>query len=356
MKKLRILLTGSGAPGWISIYKCLEAADKNLEILSCDVSLNTTGTYLAKKSFTVPMGSNPKYINKLLSLCVKEKIDIVLPITDAELLPLAKHADDFKKKGIIIPISSYSALQTATDKLALFQFLEKNNLGNPNYKLVNSWADFLKAIKILGFSRKAICFKPTIAWGGRGFRIIDPKINAYDMYINQKPTSVYVSLEEIKNIFKQTKKFPEIIVMEYLPGDEYTVDIFMSHGKALHIIPRKRIKTTSGITTEGAVENNKEIIELSRKITEKLGLDYSVGVQFKYDSNGVPKVLEVNPRLQGTSVISFAAGVNLPYLTVLQCLNKQLPKIKISYGVHMYRHWEELFLKHKKVFHIFNED
>jgi carbamoyl-phosphate synthase large subunit len=356
MKKIRILLTGGGAPGWISIYKCLKSTDKNLEILSCDVSPNTTGAYLAEKSFTVPMGNNSKYIDALLSLCVKQKVDIVLPITDAELLPLAKHVDVFKKKGITIPISSYSSLQTATDKLTLFQFLERNDLGNPNYKLVNSWEDFLKAIKMLGFPKKAICFKPTIAWGSRGFRIIDPKINAYDIYINQKPTSIYTSLEEMKNIFKQARQFPEILVMEYLPGDEYTVDVFMSQGKALYTIPRKRIQTTSGITTEGIVENNREVIELSKKIMEKLGLDYSVGVQFKYGNNDVPKVLEVNPRLQGTSVISFAAGVNLPYLTILQCLSKELPKVKITYGFHMFRHWEELFLKNKKVFPVFNED
>jgi len=356
MNKICILLTGGGAPGWISLYKCLKAADKNLEILSCDVSPNTTGAYLAEKSFVVPMGNNPKYIDALLSLCVEQKVDIILPITDAELLPLAKKADDFKKKGIIVPISSYGSLQTATDKLFLFQFLEKNDLGNPDYKLVNSWEEFLKAIKMLGFPKKAICFKPTIAWGSRGFRIIDPKINAYDIYINQKPTNVYTSLEEMKKIFKQARQFPEILVMEYLPGDEYTVDVFMSKGEALYVIPRKRIQTTSGITTEGIVEDNRKVIQLSKKIMEKLRLDYSVGVQFKYDDNGAPKVLEVNPRLQGTSVISFAAGVNLPYLTILQCLNKQLPKVNITYNIHMYRHWEELFLKNKKVIPVFNED
>jgi len=73
------------------------------------------------------MGNNPKYIDALLSLCVEQKVDIILPITDAELLPLAKKADDFKKKGIIVPISSYGSYQTATDKLFLFQFLEKND-------------------------------------------------------------------------------------------------------------------------------------------------------------------------------------------------------------------------------------
>jgi carbamoyl-phosphate synthase large subunit len=255
----------------------------------------------------------------------------------------------------MVAVSSYASLQTAIDKLSLFIFLEKNNLGNLKYISVNSSEDFLKALKMLGYPKKAVCFKPAVTWGSRGFRIIDPKIKPYDIYINQKPTNVYTSLEEMDSVFKTAKLFPKLLVMEYLPGEEYTVDIFMSHGTARFIIPRKRIRTTGGITTEGIVEHNKEIIEISKKISEKLGLNYSVGVQFKYDANGFPKVLEVNPRLQGTSVLSFAAGINLPYLTILQCLNKQLPKVKINYGIHMYRHWEELFLKENKVFPVFNE-
>ncbi|MGA2911348.1 MAG: ATP-grasp domain-containing protein [Candidatus Levyibacteriota bacterium] len=356
MRELKILLTGSGAPGWVSIYRCLKAADRNLEILGCDISSKTAGGYIAKKSFTVSPGNSPKYIGELLSLCVKEKVDVVLPITDAELLPLAKKSGLFEKKGIKICVSSVASLQIAADKLSLFRFLEKNGLGNPQYQLVNSWKGFVVAIKKLGYPKKAVCFKPTISWGSRGFRILDPKINAYTIYIQQKPTSVYTSLEEMERILNQAKQFPQLLVMEYLPGDEYTVDVFVSQGQALFVIPRKRIQTTGGITTEGVVENNKEIIALSKKIIEKLGLNYSVGVQLKYSINGKPKVLEVNPRLQGTSVISFAAGVNLPYLTILQSQEKKLPKIKIKYGIHMYRHWEEIFIKNKKVIKIFNED
>jgi carbamoyl-phosphate synthase large subunit len=356
MKKLRILLTGSGAPGWISIYKCLKFADKNIEILASDASLETTGRYIAKKSFVVPLGNSPKYIKALLTLCVKEKVDIVLPITDTELLPLAKHLDLFEKKGIKVCVSSAVSLQTATDKLALFQFLETNDLNSPQYQLANSWQDFIKAIKKMGYPKKAVCFKPTVSWGSRGFRILNPKINAYDIYMHQKPGKVYTTLEEMQKIFSQTKQFPKLLVMEYLQGDEYTVDIFMKDGKALSIIPRRRIQTTGGITTEGIVENNKQIIALSKKIIEKLGLNYSVGIQLKYDIEGKPKVLEVNPRLQGTSVISFAAGVNLPYLTILQSQGKKLPDIKIQYGVHMFRHWEELFLKNSQIFKVFNEN
>ena len=174
--------------------------------------------------------------------------------------------------------------------------------------------------------------------------------------MHQKPGKVYTTLEEMQKIFSQTKQFPKLLVMEYLQGDEYTVDIFMKDGKALSIIPRRRIQTTGGITTEGIVENNKQIIALSKKIIEKLGLNYSVGIQLKYDIKGKPKVLEVNPRLQGTSVISFAAGVNLPYLTILQSQGKKLPDIKIQYGVHMFRHWEELFLKNSQIFKVFNEN
>lgn len=356
MKKLCVMLTGGGAPGWLSIYRCLKAGSKNLDILACDFSPETLGSHIVKKSFAVPMGNEPRYVDALLSHCIREKVDIVLPITDAELLPLARNVDIFKQKGIKIPISSYQSLQIALNKLSLFQFLEKHNLENPTYVLVNSWKEFMQAIKKLGYPKKPVCFKPTISWGSRGFRIIDATVNVYDIFIHHKPTSIYQSLEQIELIFKKVKHFPQLLVMEYLPGDEYTVDVFMSFGKALYTIPRKRIQVAAGITVEGMVENNRKVIALSKKIIQELGLDYSVGVQMKLNASGEPKVLEINPRLQGTSVLSFAAGVNLPYLTILQCLKQKLPKLKIRYGIHMYRHWEEIFFKNKKVFPVYGKN
>lgn len=348
MKNIRILLTGSGAPGWVPIYKCLLAGNKQLEIYGCDINSQTAGSFYAKKHFTVPSGTDPTYIAALIKLAIKEKIDVILPITDAELLPLSENISKFKQHNILIPVSSPESLETSLNKLKLFDFLRKEKLNSCDFYVAHSWEEFKKYIKILGFPKKPICFKPTKAWGSRGFRILDPQKNMFDLLMNEKPTSTYTTFENIEQILQSAKHFSELLVMEYLPGREYTVDIFMEKGKALYVIPRLRVGMKGGITTEGIVEENKEIITLSKKIAEKLTLSYCVGIQFRYDSSNQPKVLEINPRLQGTTVISYGAGVNLPYYTLLSLFHEKIPTKKIMFGIHMLRHWNEIFFDGNK--------
>ena len=78
------------------------------------------------------------------------------------------------------------------NKLKLFDFLKEKQLGNCDYYLVNSWEKFDKKIKQLGFPNKPVCFKPVQAWGSRGFRIIDPTINFYRLFMDEKPNSTYI--------------------------------------------------------------------------------------------------------------------------------------------------------------------
>ena len=110
-KKIKILMTGSGAPGWVPLYKCLKDTKLDLEIYGCDLFKQTAGAFYAKKHFKVPRGDDPNYINTLLDLVVKEKINIILPITDPELLPISKNINLFKRNGILIPISDYELIR-----------------------------------------------------------------------------------------------------------------------------------------------------------------------------------------------------------------------------------------------------
>src|SRR5258706_15546227 len=153
-KTLKILLTGSGAPGCVTIYKCLTRRNINIEIYGCDTKKQTAGSFYAKKHFTVPDGSDTNYISKILNLCEKEKIDILLPITDSELLPLSKNKVMFKKHGINIAISDSKAILLTSNKASLFEFLKLNKLNSPKFFVVKNWNEFEKALKDLGFPDK----------------------------------------------------------------------------------------------------------------------------------------------------------------------------------------------------------
>ena len=135
----------------------------------------------------------------------------------------------------------------------------------------------------------------------------------------------------------------EIMVEEYLPGEEYTVDILADSGNPLLVIPRLREQIKLGVSFRGKVIKDQEIIDYSKKIVNKLKLHGLVGLQFKRDKNKIPKILESNPRLQGTNVLSAASGVNLPYLAVKLLLGEKFEVPEPKWGTGMVRYWGEIF-------------
>ncbi len=136
--------------------------------------------------------------------------------------------------------------------------------------------------------------------------------------------------------------------MEYLPGKEYSVDALAQYGKPIITIPRSRDKIRMGISFKSTVVHDKDIIKYSEKIITTLGLHGYIGFQFKRDEHGTPKIIECNPRVQGTMVAATAAGANLPYFGVLLALDKRIPPFKIKWGTKLIRYWGSLYYDHKR--------
>lgn len=100
------------------------------------------------------------------------------------------------------------------------------------------------------------------------------------------------------------------VVTEYLPGDEFTVDcVSTPSGEVVDWNVRLRARIRDGITAYGqsAPEYWELIGEHIKSIARKLKLPYFWFAQFKFDLNGVPKLLEVNCRISGSFCITKAS-------------------------------------------------
>ncbi|HEX7056549.1 MAG TPA: ATP-grasp domain-containing protein, partial [Bacilli bacterium] len=85
--------------------------------------------------------------------------------------------------------------------------------------------------------------------------------------------------------------------------------------------------------------------QYTAKIVKELRLHGNIGVQVKRDDSRQPKIVEVNPRIQGTIVHCTAAGVNLPLLAVKLAFGiaPRKDELMIKWGTRMVRYWEEIF-------------
>ena len=238
-------------------------------------------------------------------------------------------------------ISDPQVLSKANNKKLLLEALEKNNVRVPQYFVVNSVDELIDSSKKLGFPKKSICFKPSLSNGSRGFRIIDPNIDKLDLLFNYKPNSTYMTMNEVIDILGNNE-FPELLVMEYLPDEEYSVDIFADEGNLIIAIPRLRLEIKEGISVKNKLIHDEVLTDYCRSIVRALDYNGFLGIQVKY-SNGKPYILEINPRIQGSTVTSLATGINFADIMIKKSMGKEFTLPEIHWGKTMIRYWEEVY-------------
>lgn len=111
---------------------------------------------------------------------------------------------------------------------------------------------------------------------------------------------------------------PGLIICEYLPGEEYTIDCFTGLDgtiKCMKMRNRKRIRTGISVCSE-ILESDKAIWEIANILNDKLNFKGAWFFQVKKDSNDNYKLLEAAPRIAGTMGITRNSGTNYPLMTL----------------------------------------
>jgi carbamoyl-phosphate synthase large subunit len=136
------------------------------------------------------------------------------------------------------------------------------------------------------------------------------------------------------------------MVQEYLPGEEYSVDVFADqHGRVRASVPRARLKVDSGVAVAARTLHDPELEGMARAVAERVGLRFVANIQFRRDSEGSPALLEVNPRFPGTMPLTVRAGVNMPRFALAAVNGVELPPGRFDFEeVAVVRHWEEVFI------------
>lgn len=344
MKDITVLITAAGNVFMPGTTNCLKNnGERNIRLIGADMNDDQTMLEMVDAYYPVPKGNDLTYVDELLTICKKEKVDIVLPIMSVELNALSMNKERFEEQGILVSVSDTKSLLIANDKLALFDYMKKNGFPCAEYKAVKNTTELKQAVFDLGYPEKRVCVKATNGSGSRGFRILDAHKSKFEMLFYEKPGSSFITLDDLMGILAERDDIPEMIVMEYLPGEEYTVDLLADHGRVLYNCCRKSTNMENSIMLDGIIVDNYEVLELCRGVTEKLGLDGNIGFDVKERADGTPMILECNPRITAGIPMFAAAGVNLPYLCIKKLLGEKMPDVKLKIGLKMKRRYCEMY-------------
>ena len=344
MHSIKILITGVGAPGAPGIIRCLRSIrERKIILIGTDKNQMASGRKLVDDFYVVPDATDSRFIDELINVAENISADVVIPLVTKELDVISENLRLFQEKKIIVSCMEAEKLKMSNDKAILLETLRTDGFETPEFKTVTTVDELINAVYEMGYPNKAVCIKSAKGNGSRGVRIIDPNRSLFDMFFFEKPNSLFSTLDNVVDVLRERESLPKMLVMEYLPGEEYGVDALSDKGKVIYISGRRNITVNNSIPQGCVIEERVDPICYSKKVIEKYCLDGNLNFDFKYDCNGRAQIMEINPRLSATIIAYAPAGINFPYLRVKQLLGEELPAVSANNGIVMQRRYQEFF-------------
>lgn len=293
---LRVLVTGVGGPAGLAVIRALAGDD--VELYAADIDPYAQGLYhvAEQRRLIVPRGDAPDFGLRLRELSVEHGIDLLIPTVEVEMPAIIGERALFRTAGVGVLAPEAGPLAVCLDKWTLMRALAPSPYV-PRTELLDSGFD-------PGGWPDRMLVKPRRGSGSSGIvHVHDP--------------------EQLRNLPRDGSN----IVQELLPGDEFSVDVLaLDHAGAPRraadgspssvAVARERLKIDSGIAVTSRVVIDHELESAAIELVERLDVGPIANVQFKRDSDGNPRLLEINPRVPGTIALSIAAGVNMPLLAL----------------------------------------
>lgn len=194
----------------------------------------------------------------------------------------------------------------ADDKVEYAHAMEKAGLPVVPSLRVESVDELRALLARSPFASKSLCVKPVKGIYGMGFWRFDESVSPMAQFIN--PDSRKVNARFYLSALEQAGEFEPLVLMPYLPGPEYSVDMLVEDGAVLAAVGRRK---------EGSLqylENHGEAFALAKTCARIMKADGLVNVQTRHNANGKPLLLEINMRPSGGIGYTRLSGVNLPGL------------------------------------------
>ena len=311
----RVLVTGAGGPAGIAVIRSL-LARPDVEVFSADMDGWASGLYLVPEDRRriVPAGRSETFVDELIGMCRDDRIDVLFSTVDVELPGLAARRDELSAVGTALAAPSHETLVTCLDKFRLAGRVDgKARL--PRTRLLNragvgeDWTF-------------PVIVKPRSGAGSRGVRLIADR----------------AALEALG-------EDESILIQENLPGEEFSVDVLAGlDGTVIAAVPRSRERVDSGVSIAGRTVRRAELSDTAAAVARAIGLTGVANVQLRYSADGVPALLEVNPRFPGAMPLTIAAGVDMPSLLLDLVLGRPVPSSVDFAELANVRFLEDVFL------------
>ena len=275
-----------------------------------------------KKSWIYPSpNSNPDaFIKEIKKITEQEKFDMIIPVRDDTTLLVAKHAKDLSHITNLY-IAEYDAIRLLQDKAETLRIAQKCGVPHPR-----TWFPEETDLKeILKNLKTPFLIRARISSGSRGIAFVRKADDFFEQY------------ESVK------RDFGEPMIQEYVQKNSYcTACVLLDHNSdEIASFAYERVKEyplSGGPTVVGISCKNDEVIRYALSLLKSIGWRGVAEVEFIIDQQGIPKLLEVNPRFWMPLNLAIQSGVDFPYLLYQLAMKNPVSKPE-TYTIPMKYRW-----------------
>lgn len=240
----------------------------------------------------------------LLSNKYKKDEIIFVPIEEITVLFFYVFLNKFGKCNFNFLLPNINVFNLLRDKFRLNEYCVCNNVNAPKFYDV-------KEIPLLGEESYPLLLKPCIGSGSKGL------------------IRLFSKSDFTKEVEGKIKKEPYLVQELIENGKDVKGAFFLyKEGSFVSAYTHERIRTSppeGGVTVYSKFSENQAIISIGKELLDKIGWSGLIMLEFLYDPKvDNYKIIEANPRIWGSIMLSEYSNVNLLTNYINICLKRDI--------------------------------
>ena len=196
---MKVVITGCGRHSKSLVQSLKNNVDgREVEVIGINNSPANILRSDVDEAIIAPSITDPDYIDWLLDVCTRKKVDVILPYITSELPILAANREKLESEGTKVSVASERTLMVANDKVELARMFPEYM---PKQTVVRSSAEVRSFARSIGYyTGTPLCCKLADKCGGTGFAILDEKKYLDIGSFNKMGVNRYISIDQLCEI------------------------------------------------------------------------------------------------------------------------------------------------------------
>lgn len=304
---MRVLVTDGETRAALAITRSLGRRGHDVVVGDTrDRSLAKASRYCRRQlRYPSPTSDEAGFVAALADAVRQERVDVLLPVTDVTTAIVSEQRDAFVG-ACRVPMGPKASISAAADKVGLLRLAERVGVAAPLTRYVES-PDQVPPLSAFTY--------PVV---------VKPRRSRFKSGAGWVSGSVAYAADqgEVERLIAQAplEAFP-LILQERIEGEGIGVFLCIRDGRTVARFSHRRLRErppSGGVSVlSESIAPAPLAIEAAERLLGTLQWSGVAMVEFKHDRrDGIPKLMEINPRFWGSLQLAIDAGVDFPAILV----------------------------------------